>query len=188
MRYTIGIIVIIVIAVLATVFFVGRGNRSEKGIAAPQAVHTADFIEKANSSVAWTQEGRLVGSDQRRAVRIVVSPTVRRAEIVEGYNGKVLKSMDLPNDKVAFSNFMLALENLNYGQERKVKNPDDRGACPLGHRFIYEIKEGDTQKLRLWSTSCNSKDGTFNGVATTTRQVFKNQITGYDKFISGVKF
>lgn len=188
MRYAIVVILIIFFGVVGTIFLIGRGNRRSTVQNQPQVVHTADYVNDEASRVSWTMHGRLVGKERRRAVQITVTGSERRAELLEGYDQKVTKSLILPNDKAAYTNFLLALENLNFGRERKVKQPDERGVCPLGSRYIYELHSGSTQKSRLWSDSCASANGTFDGIAITTRQLFKNQIPEYEKFISGVQF
>lgn len=187
MRGILVILAILFFGVLGTVFFVGRVNKG-RNTNVPVGIHLADYVNKDNSSVRWTMQGRLVGEDSYRAVRVTVTPGYRRAEILEGYNDKVSKTVELPNTKAGYTDFLLALDNLRFSQERKVRQPDDRGVCPLGYRYIYELNEGDKQKIRLWSDSCVSSDGTMAGQATTIRQLFKAQITDYTRFVSGVKF
>jgi hypothetical protein len=188
MRYAIVVILIIFFGVVGTIFLIGRGNRRNAVQNQPQVVHVADYVNDDASLVSWTMQGRIVGKELRRAVQITVTPSERRVELFEGYNQKVTKSLTLPNDTAAYTHFLLALENLNFGRERKVKQPDERGVCPLGTRYIYEVRSGSEQKSRLWSDSCASADGTFAGVAITIKQLFKNQIPEYEKFISGVQF
>lgn len=188
MRYAIVVILIIFFGVVGTIFLIGRGNRKPSIINQPQIVHVADYVDDSSSSVSWTMQGRLLGQERRRSVQITVSPSERKVELIEGYNNKVSKSLTLPNDKAAYANFLIALENLNFARERKVVQPDERGVCPLGMRYIYELHSGSDQKSRLWSNSCSSKEGTFAGVAVTTKQLFKNQIPDYEKFVAGVVF
>ncbi len=173
---------------LSTVFVVGRVRKATTPTNVPKTVHPADYVDNASSKVSWTQQGRLVGNDLRRSVKITVTPTERRVDLLDGYDQKITKTTIFTNDKVGYTSFLLALENLNFGRERKVTQPDERGVCPLGQRYIYELHDGGTQKIRLWSDSCVAAEGTYAGSATTTRQLFKAQITGYEKFISGVKF
>ncbi len=187
-RYIVAVLFIIFVGVLGTILLIGRDRKPASTENVPKTVHVADFVNNERSQVVWTQEGRLVGTDTRRAARITITPNERKVEILEGYEQKVTKTSVFPNNKTAYTNFLLSLENLGYGRERKVKQPDERGVCPTGSRFIYEIRENDENKLRLWSDSCAAADGTFAGVAPTTRQLFKAQITGYDKFISGTVF
>lgn len=187
MRRIVVFLAILFIIVFGAVFLVGK-IKNNKPANPPTFIHLADYANKSESSVIWTMQGRLVGEDSHESVRISVTPTYRRAEILEGYTNKVTKSVEFPNNKEGYTEFMLALDNLRYGQERRVRQPDDRGMCPTGYRYIYELHEGDTQKLRLWSDSCISSEGTMAGQATVIRQIFKAQITDYNKFVSGVKF
>lgn len=188
MRYAIVVILIIFFGVVGTIFLIGRGNRKPATVNQPQTVHVADYVDDSSSKVSWTMQGRLLGQERRRSVQITVSTNERKVELIEGYNKKVSKSLTLPNDKAAYTNFLIALENIKFAQERKVVQPDERGVCPLGMRYIYELHSGSEQKSRLWSDSCSSKDGTFAGVAVTAKQLFKNQIPDYEKFVAGVTF
>lgn len=188
LRYIIVVLLIIFFGVLSTVFVVGRVRKAATPAHVPEKVHPADYVDKPSSKVTWTQQGRLVGDDLRRSVKITVTPTERRVDLLEGYDPKITKTAIFTNDKVSYTSFLLALENLNFGRERKVTQPDERGVCPLGKRYIYELHDGDVQKMRLWSDSCITAQGTYAGAAATTRQLFQAQITGYAKFISGVNF
>lgn len=188
MRYAIVVILIIFFGVVGTIFLIGRGNRKPATVNQPQIVHVADYVDDSASKVSWTMQGRLLGQERRRSVQITVSAGERKVELIEGYNNKVSKSITLPNDKAAYTNFLIALENINFAKERKVVQPDERGVCPLGMSYIYELHSGAEQKSRLWSDSCSSKNGTFAGVALTAKQLFKNQIPDYEKFVAGIAF
>ena len=188
-RYIIAVVLILFFAVFGTIFLVKQISRDTKTVkTALSTIHPADFSGNNNATIRWTQYGRLVGDDRRRAVRITISHNERKVELLTGYGEKVEKSITMPNDEKGYTDFLIALEKINFGQERSVKNNDDRGACPLGQTYVYEIYDGSDQKMRRWSDSCNAADGPFAGNAGTTRQLFKNQITGYDKFVAGIQF
>jgi hypothetical protein len=188
-RFIIGVVLVLLLAVFGTIFLVRQFSRDAADATKEVTViHPADFIDKQGSSVIWKQEGRVVGDEVRRSVRITVSATERKAELLTGYEEKVERSIVLPNDKEAYAKFMISLEHAGFGTERKVKQVDERGICPLGQTYIYEIIESSQSKLRLWSTSCTAKDGTFGGKTTTVRQLFQAQIPGYEKITSGVRF
>lgn len=188
-RYILAVVLILLVAIFGTVFLVKQFTRDSHTIQTTlHVVHPADFIDKDNASVSWTHQGRLLGDDRRRSVRVTITPTERRADLLSGYGERVEKSIVLGNDKKGYGDFLRALENMHFGQERSVKQTDERGACPLAFTYIYEIHEGSEQKLHLWSDSCIATDGTFGGKAGTVRQLFQNQITGYEKLVAGVQF
>ena len=188
-RFLFVLALLIIFGVFGTVFLIKQITHTNTALLGkPTVVHAADFIDVANSTVSWTEQGRLLGDDQRRAVRITVSATDRQVELLGGYNQTLEKSITQPNNKTAYTTFLTALENLHFGQNRIVKQGDERGNCPLGFRYIYEIHKGSDQKLHIWSDSCNAANGTFAGDALTTRQLFKAQITDYNQFVAGVEF
>lgn len=189
LRYILAVVLILLFAIFGTVFLVRQFTRDSKGtIETARIVHTADLLEASDARVVWIQQGRVVGSDRRREVRITVTPTERKAEIITGYDNKVEKTVTFANDKAAFTTFLISLENIRFGQERTVAQVDERGVCALGQTYVYEIHQGNDQKSRLWSDSCSSSNGTYGGKTTVARQLFQSQITGYQKFIAGVRF
>jgi hypothetical protein len=133
-------------------------------------------------------EGKLVGEEDRRAVRVTVSDSERVVEVLGGYEEKVIKSKKYSNTRAAFETFLLALDRIGFGRQRSnVRIKDERGACPLGNRYIYELNSGGKQELRTWSDNCLGAEGTFGGSTSQARQIFKNQISDYDKFIQDVE-
>src|ERR1700694_4011901 len=189
LRYLFVFALFILLAVFGTVFLIKQiTHKDTSHLGKTKIIHPADFIDVDNSTVSWTEQGRLLGEDQRRSVRVTVSATQRQVELLDGYNQTLEKSITQPNNKTAYSTFLIALENLRFGQDRIVKQGDERGDCPLGLRYIYEIHQGSDQKLHTWSDSCNAANGTFAGDSYTTRQIFKAQITDYNQFVAGVEF
>jgi hypothetical protein len=144
-----------------------------------------DFIKDTNR-VSFTVQGKLVGEEERRAVRIIVTPSERTIEILQGYDETVIKTQTFSNKQSAFDTFLRALDNAGFDVYDKEINIDERGACPNGKRYIYTADFNDNSKLRSWSASC-SKTGSFQGDNGIVRLLFENQIPEYPKFISGTR-
>ena len=188
-RYLLAVVLILLFAVFGTIFLVRQFTRSGTSSApTSKVVHPADYVQSSDARAVWTQQGRVLGADRRRELRITVTPTERRAEIISGYQNKVEKELVLPNDSAAYETFMIALENAKFGQERSVKQVDERGVCPNGLTYIYEIHADNEQKSRLWSDNCLATDGTFAGKAQVVRLLFQNQITDFQKFKYNTNF
>lgn len=183
------IIVIAILAIIGTVVLFGRGNNNSSPAKVARQTKVADYENNDLASVSWTMQGKLVGDDQRAAVRVTVTRNKRTAEVLTGYGSRVERSIEQPNTAAAFATFTRALDNASFGRERTVKQPDDRGMCPLGNVFIYRLTEGSSEIMRSWSDSCRTTEGSFGGGPTTSliQQLFKAQITDYSKFTSGVK-
>ncbi len=185
MRYVLGVIGLIILAILAIALIGRTGNQpAQEG---KPVVKLVDY-ENSGARVTHTTEGRIVGEDAHKSIRITVDRNERKAEVLTGYQGSVEKSQSWPNNSEAFQVFIRALSNAGFTRERETTQKDERGICPQGNRFIYQLNdESDKEVTRLWSTSCGSKLGTFGGDTSTIRRLFQDQITGYNKFVSGVK-
>lgn len=190
MRYAVAVILIIVFAIVAIVFL-GRATNtgtSRSNATASRVTKLADYADNDASSVSWTMQGRLLGEDQFRSVRITVTRHSRTLEILDGYKLVPTRQQDYGNTPEAFQAFTRALDLANFGKERDVKLADERGVCPLGNRYIYRLSEGGSEVMRTWSDSCLTSDGPFSGNPTLIAQLFKNQITDYTKLTSGIVF
>lgn len=187
MRYGLAVLVIAFFAIVTTAVFVGRSD-SGPGTSA-RVTKVTDYENKDSASVSWTQQGKLVGEDRRRAVRITITRSKRTVELLAGYPERVERSAEFTNSAEAFSAFTRALDTAGFGRERSVLQPDERGVCPQGNRFIYRLTEGNEEIMRTWSDSCRTSDGPFGGgnTAALIAKLFKEQITDYNDFVSGIR-
>ena len=187
MRYGLAIIIIAFLAIVGTAVVVNRGDGSSASKTA-RITKLTDFENKDSANVSWTVQGRLMGQDQRRAIRITVNRNKRVVEVLGDYEERVERSAEFSNSPAAFSAFVRALDNASFGRERIVKQADERGVCPLGNRFIYRLTDASKEVMRTWSDTCLATDGPFGGGKSSQliQQLFKAQITDYNKFIVGV--
>jgi hypothetical protein len=182
MKYVLGIFGVIFVAILAIVLITrGGGKRAptEKPLVVAQEA-------REGVSAVLTTQGKLVGEDQRRAIRISIDQNERRLEILTGYEEAVERAQTYPNTHAAFEAFLVALDQAGFDSKRKTIIKDERGACPLGKRYIYELKEYSQDLLSLWDTNCGQQMGTFAGSKLTVRKLFEQQIPDYRKQIRGV--
>ncbi|MCX6727447.1 MAG: hypothetical protein NTX11_01375 [Candidatus Saccharibacteria bacterium] len=142
-----------------------------------------DYIDR-DSKVILTVSGRINGDDVHRQIRITVSPTDRVAEVIQGYQNNVIKTQNITNNRQAYDQFMRALARTGFSKERKSSLKDERGICPTGQRYVYEIIDNNDQVSRTWAGQCNA--GNSLGNAPLILQLFRNQITDYGKFVNGV--
>jgi hypothetical protein len=178
LRYVVGVLGVILVIFLLVALIFGRGGNTttQNNKTAPQLV---DYADK-NSSVSLTTVGRLVGNDERREIRVTVTPNERRLEILSGYDESVISLQTYPNTREAYSNFLSALATNGFTKKRSTSITDPRGLCPTGNRYIYDLSEDGNHLSNLWNTSCN--DGSnFAGRGSTVREIFKNQIPDYNK-------
>jgi hypothetical protein len=184
-RYYIGIVAVILVIVVAFTLVSNMGNRS--ATPADNTKKTAQLIDYAdkNSEVTFTTIGRLVGNDEHREIRVVVSANERRIEIISGYDQQIISSQSYSNNQAAYETFLSALGGQGYITSKKSTVDDSRSVCPTGQHYEYIVKENGEEKSNLWSVSCD-KTGSFNGRASTIRELFHRQIPDYNKQVTGI--
>lgn len=188
MKYVLGVLGVILVVVLAVVL-ISRGGNDDKPPAGQQGKRVVKVSEenRQGTSVSVTTQGKLVGEDQRRSIRITVSQDERRLEILTGYEEAIERTQVYPNTPSAYENFLIAIDFAGFSRERKAKTTDERAVCPLGRRYIYELKEYSQELIRSWSASCGTQWGTFGGKGSTIRKLFQAQIPDYNTQVKGVK-
>ena len=184
-RYIISVAVILVLLVLLFVFVIKRGgNPSQPASDTKKVAQLVDYADKS-SEVSLTTIGRLVGDEEHREIRIIVSANERRIEIISGYNQEVLSSQSYANNQAAYETFLSALGGQGFISAKKTSITDSRSVCPTGQHYEYKLKENDEEKSNLWSISCD-RSGNFNGRASTVRELFRRQIPDYTKQVTGI--
>jgi len=113
-----------------------------------------------------------------RQVRITVSNTQNQIDILQGYQGTVIKSQTYSNNSAAFATFLQSVQLL--GMPRGISSHTDyRGYCAAGNRYVYTFNNGQKDLFSYWSTSCSGQ-GTFKGSPVGVRQQFERQIPQRD--------
>ncbi len=158
---------------------------ASKKPAVVKPISVTDYAQK-DSKVVLTIDGKINGDDQHRAIRITVSPDFRVAEIIQGYENKVIKTQTDLNNRTAYTDFIYAINRYGFSKERKTASPDDRGACPLGNRYIYEIYDDGNSVMRRWAASCGGI-GTSAGSPSQLNDLFQKQVNEYFKFVTGIQ-
>lgn len=182
MKYTIGFIAVILITIL-TFVLIWRGVMGGE-----DEVQPAPLTDYAISTTAMrlTTEGQVNPDKLHRAIRITVSRSESRVEILKGYDGEVIKGKSYPSTDEAYFTFLRALDLMGYTEGKdKPEMADHRGYCPAGKRYLYEIVDGVDLLQTYWSASC-SKVGNFEGDDSGIRKLFEEQIPDYRKFVDNV--
>jgi hypothetical protein len=179
MKFIFGALGVILLVILVVVLITrgGKGPVEQPLVLSEQA--------REGVSSAYTEQGRMVGEDQRRAIRVTVNQNERRLEILTGYEEAVESAQTFPNTQSAFEAFLVALDQAGFDNKKVSNIKDERGACPLGRGYVYQLNEYSQPLINTWSTSCG-KIGTFNGNRNTVRALFQKQIPGYAKLVSQI--
>lgn len=185
MRAIVTIVVITIIIVLGVILF-GRSPKSGTGKPKLIVKSLADY-STTGATVKLTIDGLINGDDEHRQIRVTVGRDQRTIDIIQGYQGHIIKTKSFSNNQSGYDIFLRSLNLAGFTRIRKTKIIDERGICSLGQRFIYELDGTGSAKtdLRLWSTSCGG-NGTEGGQTPLIQQLFKNQVTGYDDIVGAV--
>ncbi len=138
---------------------------------------TSNLVSRANTDTVarFTMDGPVVANQDHRRVVISVDRSQSKIELVDGYNGTVIRQEVFPNNPESFAVFLRALDVSKYTQGNKSEElKDERGECPLQNRHIYELINAGTDNQRFWSTSCGT--GTFKGNRSQVYMLFVRQI------------
>lgn len=189
-RYIFGILTVVLIVVVIVIgfnllknIFTG-GSKKQEGPAA-KTVNLYDEA-RAGKAVQYTVRGPVVGNEERRSIRITIDNGMRRVEILQGYDDRVVKTQQTENTQSAYDAFIAALNGAGFV---KTRSPSDRGiesqVCSMGRRYNYEVGPSANSTLYSWSTSCNKDHGTFDGRHDLVRDLFQRQIPDYSQFVRG---
>lgn len=184
MKYFLGFTAVILL-VLVTFILIWRGftgGGDEPEVPPPLTDYTFTSV-----SVRLTIDGEINAQQEHQAIRMTVSRSESRLEVLNGYDRKLANSKSYPSIQEAYGNFLRALDLLGFSEG--IDNPDledERGYCPSGQRLIYEIVDGTEVIQRYWSTSCSSSQGTFEGEARSIRSLFQKQIPDYRDLVRDV--
>lgn len=179
MKYGLAVVAFIVVAFLAIVFVINR-DPSPTTINQPRGPVRLVEYENKDAEVSWTVKGEVTAEEERNAIRIVVTPTERRLEILDGYVERIERTETYSNTEEAYQAFLQALHRAGFTNSRKSPITDYRGVCPFGNRYVYDLSEDGESVLNLWSTSCRDGEGTFDGKPSTVRRLFQMQIIDYN--------
>lgn len=191
-RYVIGVLLLLFALVLIVLGFnlIRSIFKSDSNKPPSQTAKSVKLEEAAQSgkAVQYTIDGNVVGKEEHRTIKISIDNKVRRVEVLEGYNGEIIKSQETINSPEAYKAFTSALSGAGFTSSR---DPKGRGveaqSCPLGRKFSYEVSPGASDAFRAWSTSCSKKEGTFTGNSSLVQTLFKLQIPDYNNFTRDAK-
>lgn len=187
MRYILGLLLGLGLVVLTIVLIfralAGGGNDQSQ----QQSVKLMDYAT-TNAVVRYTIDGQVNQNEIHDKVRITVSKDQVLFEQIQGFEGKLVQTKTYPSNPQAYAAFLRSIDNAGYTIGDKNIDKDERGSCPLGRRYVYEIVNGSEQVQRLWSTSCNTNDGSYRGgKANVIRTLFQRQVPDYNTLTSKIQ-
>jgi hypothetical protein len=192
LRYFIGFFVTIgLIIVLIVLLFGGGGDKKTSDT--PEAPKTLSSIADTDAQVRMTIAGAVRSNQEYTEVQVTVDRNSANLDIISGFEGNVVDSQNFASNQPAYETFLRALTHAGYmlgekGAKGKLY-ADDRGYCPTGQRYIFEIIENGKTVQRYWSSSCGkSAPKTYLGTTSLTITLFQRQIPEYNTLTDDVIF
>lgn len=180
MRYFIAFLLAIglIVLVFILIFKSFSGSGSPQKTPKPLTDYTG-----TNTVMQMTIDGVINADTKHYQMRMTVGQTDNQLELLTGYEGTVARQQTYPSNQAAYGEFLRALDLAGYTKGDTSKSlSDERGYCPFGERYIFEIINGDTDVERFWSTSCGGQ-GSYKGNTSATKNLFINQMPDYTTFI-----
>lgn len=183
MRYFTGFLIAIGLIVLVFVIILkGDGNSTRK--------QQIDLNSYANSEamVQVTIDGPITADQTHQVVQISVGRSEGRIDILQGYEGSVKTTQTYQNNQNSYAVLLHALTLTGFTKGASdAKQNDERGYCPTGERYIFELLQGGDTIQRYWATSCGGQ-GTYRGSVGQTVDLFRKQIPDYGKLTANIIF
>lgn len=178
MRYILGFLIGIGLIILLFVM-IFRGGSNKPSVPKPLVDYAI-----TDTTVQLTDDYPVNLDQTHDRVKTVVGKEQVHMSVEQGYQGTVLREQNYANNPTAYANFLRALDVAGFTKGKTDDSlRDERGVCPLGHRYIYEIKNGSNTIQRYWSTSCGNV-GSFLGKSSTVRALFLAQVPDYSKVVN----
>lgn len=187
MRYFVGFLIATGLFILLVVLLLtgGHGGNGNKQIQTtgekPRTVSELAAYADTSAVVRMTDDGEINADQTHTTLRITVGQDDVTYEQIQGYQGTVVNKQVYNNNQNAYSNFLYALGHAGYtlGVDNS-KFGSEKGLCPLGHRYIFELMDGDHDIQRYWATNCGSgSPKTYKGNLNLTVNLFQLQVPAY---------
>ncbi|HKU19167.1 MAG TPA: hypothetical protein VJP80_07950 [Candidatus Saccharimonadales bacterium] len=181
MRYFLGFLaaigLIIVVFVLILKGFSSHGTPKNQ----------INLLDYANSQtqVQLTVDGQINADSKHNTYTVTVGRDTVNMTTTQGYQGTVLQQKTYPNNSSAYAEFLRSLQLFGFvkGNTDQTK-ADERGYCPSGDRYLFEIISGGDTVQRFWSSSCGG--GTYGGNRSQTLLLFQRQVPDYSALVTGL--
>jgi len=178
MRYFVGFLVALALIVGVFVLIL-RGFGGHRGVQS----QLTDYAQ-TETVVRMTIEGKVDADQDHRSAQITIGRSSNTINLIQGYQGNVLKTQSYNSNEDAYATFLRALQLQGFARgNTDPARQDSRGVCPTGKVYTFEVITGSATVQKLWTTSCGG--GTFKGNQQMVRQLFRNQIPDYTNFIAG---
>ncbi|HSX36880.1 MAG TPA: hypothetical protein VLG13_02050 [Patescibacteria group bacterium] len=183
MRYFVGFLISIGLIILLIVLLFHHGPSK-----VPVTKQPLISYANTDTEVRLTIDGPVNAPQNHNSIRITIGQNDTTYQQIQGYDGNSVNTQTFAMTESAYDVFLHALQHAGYTLGNDDKNlKDERGYCPLGNRYIFEIIQNGSDLERYWTTNCSSTPSTFKGRASIILSLFKAQVPGYDELVSDVQ-
>ena len=177
MRYFLGFFATVLLIILLIILLVHGGSKPS----VPPITKTLDSYASSGGVASMLIDGPVNANSQHVQVRITIDRDNARYEQLTGYDGDVVKQLNFDNTQSAYEAFLLSLAHAGFTKGNPSKQlTDERGYCPTGRRYVFELTQQDRTVERYWATSCG-KPKTYLGNLDLTITLFQAQVPNYSQ-------
>ena len=182
MRYFIGFLVSIgLIIFIIVLLFHGGGSPK-----VPKTSKSLVSYSTTATAARLTIDGPINAAQDHTTVQLTVGKDGTTYAQINGYDGSVANSQTYANSPRGYAVFLQALSHAGFTEGSTSKSmADERGYCPLGRRYIFELVNDNQVIERFWATNCG-KPKTYLGNLSLTLDLFENQVPGYSQLTNGL--
>lgn len=183
MKYFIGYLITIGLLILLIIFLMRGGGNDQQ---APVTDKSLASYASTDAEVSFLNEGPINAASEHEQILITVDQDYVTYQQIIGYDGRVVMTKRFSNTQNAYSAFLSALGHAGFAlgdDNESLQN--EKGRCPTGHRYIFELNEGTDQIQRTWGTNCSGAK-TFLGNQSLTITLFQAQVPNYSTLSQNV--
>lgn len=161
-----------IISAARAIFFSSTQNEASRDVPKEMLLDTS-----ASNSVSMYVRGPIVGNNQHYSFKMSVGPMARNLTTYVGYEGAVLKSINLANNQPAYEQFVYALERAKFTNEHALspEKNDTNGICATGRVYYFSLNVDNKPQFTHWTSSCRGEDGSFRGQFSPVKSLFYAQ-------------
>lgn len=180
-RTIIFLLVCLGLIILAFILLKGIFTSGNSSNTTTNATAKLTGYARSGTTAQYVIDGPIVQNQAHRLLRMSVDAELSKIELLEGYNGSVLRQETYPNTTESYRAFLAALDNVGFATGIKDSKSTEEGKCPLQYRYVYTLTDTAKPEFRFWSTSCDK--GIFAGQPSAVSSLFRRQFPGtvYDE-------
>lgn len=182
MRYFIGFLITAGLIILLIILLISGHGKPKT----PVTSKSLDSYASTDSQVSMTIDGPVIAASLHQEVRVTVDGDSVTYENLVGYDGQVVATQTFLNTENSYDVFLHALYHAGFTQgNNSAALSDERGFCPTGTRYIFELTQDGKSVQRYWTTSCGQTK-TYLGLRSLTITLFQKQVPNYGQLTHNI--